>query len=212
MRNSYTKKHTELAALDKSLMKTRVKELEGIITGNEKVISLIENQVSNIHQNSLHSTSSSPHTINTHLHTLQPSLSLATTVEASLQADTPISSNLNDTTVDQNFNTKYSLTKSQASSLDTATSYSLFSFQNILEVSPSHHSPSQNTRNKLRYCQNCQNELPEDYDIELPPPIYFYDFIAECPSPWLHYGYCTPCLVVARFANHTLSRNFRPMS
>ena len=32
-------------------MKTRIKELEGIITSNEKVISLLEDQVSNIHQN-----------------------------------------------------------------------------------------------------------------------------------------------------------------
>ena len=50
---------------------------------------------------------------------------------------------------------------------------------------------------------NCKNELPDDFDVTLPPPIYFYDFLAECPSPWLHYGYCTPCLVVARFTNNT---------
>ena len=49
-------------------------------------------------------------------------------------------------------------------------------------------------------CNNCQNK-PEndDIDMDLPPPIYEPNFIRECPSPWLHYGYCTACLEVARF-------------
>ena len=49
-------------------------------------------------------------------------------------------------------------------------------------------------------CNNCHNK-PEndDIDMDLPPPIYEPNFIRECPSPWLHYGYCTACLEVARF-------------
>ena len=129
----YEKKHTELASLDKSLLKTRVKELEGIITGNEKVISLLEDQVSNISQISSQSVSSSPDTINiSHLTFPFPPSSLATTVVASLQADTPTSSNLKDITVDQNYNTNYSLPKSQASSLDTA-----ISLPSEVQVNPS---------------------------------------------------------------------------
>ena len=58
-------------------------------------------------------------------------------------------------------------------------------------------------KNSEKFCQNCKNQLPDDFDVTLPPPVYFYDFLAECPSPWLHYGYCTPCLVVARFNNST---------
>ena len=49
-------------------------------------------------------------------------------------------------------------------------------------------------------CNNCHNK-PEndDIDMDLPPPIYEPNFIRECPSPWLHYGYCTACLEVAGF-------------
>ena len=27
------------------------------------------------------------------------------------------------------------------------------------------------------------------------------DFITECPKPWLHYNYCTPCLELARHSS-----------
>ena len=41
-------------------------------------------------------------------------------------------------------------------------------------------------------CNNCHNK-PEndDIDMDLPPPIYEPNFIHECPSPWLHYWYCS---------------------
>ena len=61
-------------------------------------------------------------------------------------------------------------------------------------TSPGSHS----RKNCEKYCQNCKNELPEELDVEIPSPVYFYDFLSECPSPWLHYGYCKPCLEVAR--------------
>ena len=49
-------------------------------------------------------------------------------------------------------------------------------------------------------CNNCHNK-PEndDIDMDLPPPIYEPNFIHECPSLWLHYGYCSTCLELARF-------------
>ena len=58
-------------------------------------------------------------------------------------------------------------------------------------------------KNCEKCCQNCKNEVPEDLDIEIPSPVYFYDFLSECPSPWLHYGYCRPCLEVARHTDRT---------
>ena len=66
-----------------------------------------------------------------------------------------------------------------------------------------HPSGPDSKRNSEKFCQNFKNEVPDDLNVTLPPPVYFYDFLAECPSPWLHYGYCTPCLVVARFTNNT---------
>ena len=48
------------------------------------------------------------------------------------------------------------------------------------------------------FCNKCHTK-PEYDDIvmDLPPPIYELNFIHDCPSPWLHYGYCTACLEVA---------------
>ena len=34
--------------------------------------------------------------------------------------------------------------------------------------------------------------------MQLPCPIQFFDLLTKCPSPWLHYGYCTPCLEDSR--------------
>ena len=62
-------------------------------------------------------------------------------------------------------------------------------------------------RNCEKYCQNCKNEVSEDLDIEIPSPIYFYDFLSECPSPWLHYGYCRPCLEVARSSGSQITQH-----
>jgi hypothetical protein len=39
----------------------------------------------------------------------------------------------------------------------------------------------------------------DDLDMKLPPPIYEPNFVHECPSPWLHFGYCFACFEVARF-------------
>ena len=62
-------------------------------------------------------------------------------------------------------------------------------------------------KNCEKYCQNCKNKLPADLDIEIPSPVYFYDFLSECPSPWLHYGYCSPCLEVARSSGTQITQH-----
>ena len=62
-------------------------------------------------------------------------------------------------------------------------------------------------KNVEKYCQNCKNEVPKDFDIEIPSPVYFYDFLSECPSPWLHYGYCSPCLEVARSSGSQITQH-----
>ena len=66
-----------------------------------------------------------------------------------------------------------------------------------------HSSPSPYFRtNPEEYCQNCKNEVSEDLEVFLPtPPIQMRDFITECPTPWLHYNYCTPCLELARHSS-----------
>ena len=74
---------------------------------------------------------------------------------------------------------------------------------NTQSFSPSSH----HRKNCEKYCQNCKNELPEELDIEIPPPVYFYDFLSECPSPWLHYGYCKPCLEVARHTGTEITQH-----
>ena len=76
------------------------------------------------------------------------------------------------------------------------------------ESKSQHSSPgTPHSKNSEKFCQNCKNEIPDDIDVSVPSPVYFYDFLAECPSPWLHYGYCTPCLVMARFNNKTSITN-----
>ena len=54
--------------------------------------------------------------------------------------------------------------------------------------------------NPEQFCSNCYKK-PEndDIDMDLPTPVYEPNFVHDCPSPWLHYGYCTACLEVARF-------------
>ena len=52
-----------------------------------------------------------------------------------------------------------------------------------------------------KICQNFKSEISDDNDVQLPCLIYYYSFVNECSSPWLHYGYCTPCLEVVRFTN-----------
>ena len=68
------------------------------------------------------------------------------------------------------------------------------------------HSPS-SPSDPEKYCQNCKRELYEDLDVFLPLPVYMFDFIAQCPSPWLHYEYCTPCLEVARFNSTNITQH-----
>ena len=77
-----------------------------------------------------------------------------------------------------------------------------FSHTNSSQDAEANESPSSHSSltDPESLCNNCHNK-PEndDIDMDLPPPIYEPNFIHECPSPWLHYGYCTACLEVARF-------------
>ena len=88
------------------------------------------------------------------------------------------------------------------------------------DIEPSHsskvlkaltlHTPDEVARtniNRTKFCPNCKKELPKDYNVYLPPPIYFYEFLSECPLPWLHYGYCKPCLEAARLAGNTITEH-----
>ena len=88
-------------------------------------------------------------------------------------------------------------------------SYSLTKSSQDAEASDSDSSHSDSNKSTLSQtsltdpeslCNNCHKQ-PEydDIDMDLPPPIHEPSFIHECPSPWLHYGYCTACLEVARF-------------
>ena len=150
-----------------------------------------------------------------HLHLPQPCLSSDTPKTSSLQSDTSTSnvqpnnipwSLTNQTMVDQNYNLRTS-ESSQNSSITYSETLESSTPSYIPNTSLSPSQPSSpgpdDSRNSETFCQNCKNELSDDLNVTIPPPVYFYDFLAECPSPWLHYGYCTPCLVVARFTNNT---------
>ena len=108
-------------------------------------------------------------------------------------------------TVDYNRNNSSATSPPPATGLNK--SFTNFTLDET-ESKSQHSSPGiPHSKNSEKYCQNCKNEIPDDIDVSVPSPVYFYDFLAECPSPWLHYGYCTPCLVMARFNNKTSITN-----
>ena len=49
-------------------------------------------------------------------------------------------------------------------------------------------------------CKNCKSSIQGDiyFEPELPSPIYGPEFLQTCPSPWLHHGYCPPCIELIR--------------
>ena len=144
-----------------------------------------------------------------------PCSSSATPPQSSLQSGTStgnvqssktLCSHMKLKTVDQNFNLPPIHTSRGLSSTNSEAfeSSALPSIPDNTASRSQHSSPGPDfDKNCEKFCQNCKNQLPDDFDVTLPPPVYFYDFLSECPSPWLHYGYCTPCLVVARFTNST---------
>ena len=224
----YEFKQAELASMDAAVLQAKVTDLEGTITGKDRLISLLKDQaqlslreITKLRQTSDQFTSPpasdtpnmpSHHDTSLHPHSHHPCSSSDAPIPSSLQSDTSttdvqptkiLRSHMKVTTVDLNYNLPI-----VESSQNISPSYN-----EILESSPppstslsplQHSSPGPDfSRNSETFCQNCKNELPDDFNVILPSPIYFYDFLAECPSPWLHYGYCTPCLVVARFTNNT---------
>ena len=231
----YEFKQAELASLDTAVLKAKVKDLEGTITGKDRLISLLKDQaqlslkeITKLRQipgssepvvsdtaNMSQSDAPSHPDASLHLHSPQPCTPLDTPISSSLQSDTSTSdaqptkilrSHMKVTTLDQNYNEPI-IKSSENWSITCSNALESSPHSLILNTteSPLQDSPSgpDSRRNSEKFCQNCKNELPDDFDVTLPPPIYFYDFLAECPSPWLHYGYCTPCLVVARFTNNT---------
>ena len=231
----YEFKQAELASLDVAVLKAKVTDLEGTITGKDRLISLLKDQaqlslleLTKLRQipgksepavsdtaNMSQSDAPSHPDASFHLHSPQPCTPLDTPISSSLQSDTSTSdaqptkilrSHMKVTTLDQNYN-EPSIKSSENLSITCSNAPESSPHSLILNTteSPLQDSPSgpDSRRNSENFCQNCKNELSDDFDVTLPPPIYFYDFLAECPSPWLHYGYCTPCMVVARFTNNT---------
>ena len=224
----YEFKQAELASMDAAVLQAKVTDLEGTITGKDRLISLLKDQaqlslreITKLRQTSGQFTSPpasdtpnmpSHHDTSLHQHSHHPCSSSDTPIPSSLQSDTSttdvqptkiLRSHTKVTTVDQNYNLPIIESTQNVSLSYKETPESLP--PSSTSVSPlQHYSPGPEfRRNSETFCQNCKNELPDDINVILPSPIYFYDFLAECPSPWLHYGYCTPCLVVARFTNNT---------
>jgi hypothetical protein len=83
-------------------------------------------------------------------------------------------------------------------SSDHQTNTSLDAEASDTSLPDSNKSTSSHITEPLNFCNNC-HQKPDDLDMDLPPPIHEPSFIYECPSPWLHYGYCASCLEVARF-------------
>ena len=55
------------------------------------------------------------------------------------------------------------------------------------------------------FCNNCHN-MPDDLEMEIPPPIHKPILIREFPSPWLHYGFCEAFLEFARFRSSEMGQ------
>ena len=214
----YELKQAELASLDSSLLNTKVRELEGTIEGKNRIISILKDQancslreIAQLRQNQSLYNSVPNHLPSLQSHSSHSSSSADTPASPSSQPSTPAGisqlvpklqlkhNNEKDTNIkasDENDN----LPPNKISN-STAPD----SIENPSQSSPPTGIESQSSSHNLhfctdpeKFCQNCKNKLSDDIDVEIPSPIYFYDFLSECPSPWLHYGYCTPCLEVAR--------------
>ena len=229
----YEMKQAELASLDTYLLKAKVQELEGTITGKDNIISLLKNQASSslkeigkLRQISLQSASSDipplsqsenldhDTLLHSHLHLSESCLSQATQVLSSSSSQSSLKAFLSYTTnshlekketIDHNSNMPLNTSTEKSPPLATGSDESSPNLTHDWTESYSQHSSpyTPDSKNSEKFCQNCKNEIPDDIDVYQPSPVYFYDFLAECPSPWLHYGYCTPCLVMARFINKT---------
>ena len=216
-------KQAELNSLDTTIMKAKVTELEGIIKGKNQIISVLTDQaklslqeITKLRQSSGPLASSDTPHLDTSEHlpspryysspgTPPPSSSQSGTSTRNVQSSKTLRSHMKVKTIDQNFNLPPIHSSRNLSPNSEAFESSAPPSTPNNSASHSHLSSSGPAldKNSEKFCQKCKNQLPDDFDVTLPPPVYFYDFLAECPSPWLHYGYCTPCLVVARFNNST---------
>ena len=222
----YEMKQAELATLDSSLLKAKVQELEGTITGKENIIQLLKSQailslqeITKLRQISSQSASSETITLPQcekldpdtllHPHLPQSCSSPATPVQSSSSSQSSSNASLSyKTNSHLEKNNNDNMPQNTSSIKSPPLSSTDESFSNLTHDGTESHSQyskpaTSHSKNSEKFCQNCKNEIPDDIDISLPSPVYFYDFLAECPSPWLHYGYCTPCIVMARFINKT---------
>ena len=199
----YEEKHADLATLDTFVLNAKVRELEDTVNAKERIIALLEEEakssqqvIDHLRQSQCHSASAPPGTP-APAHT--PTQSRTLSGISQLDTDTlltHVDSNCNLHIVSLSHPPTPSPQGSRASDTQTSPKDTYF------------HPPSpHNKRNCEKFCQNCQNEVPEDLDITLPSPVYFYDFLSECPSPWLHYGYCRPCLELARYQGTDITQH-----
>ena len=220
----YELRNAELSNTDTGAMDSEIKALKGQIEGKDRIIALMKNQVelsldeiNHLRQLQPSSTLTQnidefnqPHisdTASSSTHSSFPDLQSGT---SQLGTNPPsmyghISNHTDNdtmehiTAVDKNDNLPPTII-SQITAADGSGDFS-DTPADISSIS-NQFSPRQSNRtDPAKYCQNCQNEISDEVDVPLPPPVYLYSFISECPSPWLHYDYCTPCLEVARFQN-----------
>ena len=216
----YELRNAELSNTDTGAMDSEIKALKGQIEGKDRIIALMKNQVelslTEINHLRQFQTSSTltqnidkfdqPHVTDT-ASASTPS-SFSDLKSGTSQLDTNLSGTYgytghtgNDTmeqitAVDKNDN----LPPNMISQI-TAADCSGDTPADVSSISNQFSQRQSNRTDPAKYCQNCQNEISDEVDVPLPPPVYLYSFISECPSPWLHYDYCTPCLEVARFQN-----------
>ena len=243
----YELKQAKLSSLDTSLLNAKVTELEGTITGKNRIISLLKDQttlslkeIAQLRQKQ--SSSETPVTpdsdilthksdfekssSSSHFHLSQLCSPSETTAHSSSSETVAPSLSYGTTSLSSSSDTSaFSFSPAVISQVDTSkTSKNIEALDQNENLppnkSPSHsenspvsptatqasHSPSSHT-DPEKYCQNCKKELYDDLDVFLPLPVYMFDFIAKCPSPWLHYEYCTPCLEVARFNSTNITQH-----
>ena len=250
----YELKQAEISSLDTSLLNAKVTELEGTITGKNRIISLLKDQATLslkeiaqlrqkhsssappantdiLHNDILNHKSDLDESSSSHFHlsqlcspfettehsssseTAAPSLSSGTTSLSSSSDTSAFSSYQQLNTPALTSQVYTSKTSQHIEALDQNYNMPPNKSSSHSENSPgsptttqASHSPS-SPSDPEKYCQNCKKELYEDLDVFLPLPVYMFDFIAQCPSPWLHYEYCTPCLEVARFNSTNITQH-----
>ena len=172
----YEQKQADLAQLDTAVLNAKVRELEDTVNGKLRIISHLEaeaklsqNETDHLRQAHCHSVVTAHH--GTQAHT--PSQSGTLSGISQLGTDTL------STHIDKNCNphpkSSSLTTHALIGSLSQPSTLSIQGSNTKISPTNSNHCPPspQNHRNCEKFCQNCQNELPEDLDVTLPSPAYF---------------------------------------